>query len=164
MDKYGKIVGELIRKSFSELKNEKIKVIEYPNWLIFWTNGFVYKLPFSWCIFINKTERGLSRKALVGLLAHELCHIAQDKKIIKSFLFGFFQSLFVDLSWAFDTPLSRKVERTTDLLTIKKGYGKELLELALLQEKKNSEEKSVKAHSRGYLTPKQIKQEMKKLR
>jgi len=163
-EKYKKIVNSLLKKSFPELKMEKIKIIEYPNWLIFWANGFVYKLPFSWGIFISKTERQLNRKALIGLLAHELCHVEQDKKIIKNFLFGFFQSLFVDLSWAFDTKTSRIVERKTDLLAIKKGYGRELLELVLFQGKKSSKRKSAKTHSRGYLSPQQIKSYMKKLK
>jgi len=55
-----------------------------------------------------------------------------------------------------------KVEHETDLLTIKKGYGKELLEATLIREKKLKTQKSRRIRDR-YMSSKEIKQEMKKL-
>jgi len=158
-DKYGGLVKELISRSFPGLKDEKIKIKESPSWLDLSFVAFGIKNSY---IFVNKSLRKENSKGVRGTLVHELCHIETDKKSIK--IWGFFRWVLINLSWLFNTKMSRQIERTADIDTIKKGYGKELLYHALKREKKYSKKRLTKVYSRGYLSPKQIKQEMKKLK
>ena len=49
-------------------------------------------------------------------------------------------------------------------MTIKKGYGKELMKIALRRKKKFSPKKLSLVYKRGYLSPEEIKQFMLKIK
>ncbi|MBU3912640.1 MAG: hypothetical protein KKB21_00905 [Nanoarchaeota archaeon] len=162
-EKYQNIINELISKSFPELKNEKIKVMEFPN-IFPLAESFSTKSFRNYYIFINKkcTKRNLS--ALKGQLVHELCHIILDYTN-KGFCSSFWHLNKKNLSVAFNTKFSRKIENKTDRETIKRGYAKQRYRLALDWEKifkKKLLNNSL--YPRGYLTPEQIKSYAKKSR
>jgi len=157
--KYGKILDELVKKSFSELKNEKIFITDF----IIFKRFIAQALDFGFfkLLLVNNdkiNELLFSKEEMIGLFVHELCHFERYKK--KTFLQ---KAAFILTTW-FSKKIRCKDERNTDRLTIKKGYGKELLKIALKREQKYSKEKLAEVYSSGYLSPKEIKQEMKKLK
>lgn len=158
--KYTKIVNTLVRKSFPSLKGNKILILEYPTW-IYWANAFTFIHPSCYFIFINKKIRKFDRKSASGLLAHELCHFETEGKT-KNIFQAVFHYLKINLSWVFNTSLSRSIERKTDLLTIKKGYGGQLLSFNSKTSKGLSKIRLQKRYSRGYLSLEEIKIYMKK--
>jgi hypothetical protein len=116
--------GQIIINSFPLLKNKKIRF-------------FVMRFKFYACsiwipplmrfIIISKRTKDFSDSALEGILAHELCHQERYLEMgIKRYL-----------KFAVGFITSRKVqaneERATDMLTIEKGYGKQLYELSKIQ-------------------------------
>jgi hypothetical protein len=115
---------QIIINSFPLLKNKKIRF-------------FVMRFKFYACsiwipplmrfIIISKRTKDFSDSALEGILAHELCHQERYLEMgIKRYL-----------KFAVGFITSRKVqaneERATDMLTIEKGYGKQLYELSKIQ-------------------------------
>lgn len=147
IEKHQKIIDELIEKSFSSLKEKTIflteaKIANFQYSAV--TNYFIF---FSW-IVVHPKSRIYSKKALIGLFAHELAHL----DIIANMNF------FEKISFGFRFLLTKKCkidfERDADILAIKKRYGKELIKF---------EEKSSKRYIKlgGYLTVKEIKEYMK---
>ena len=163
--KYRKIVDRLIGKSFPQLKDEKVEIVELSKYLFWWAGGDVIKFGHKYFIIVTNKIRDFDNKILRGFFVHELCHVEDYKKEkVPSFLKNPFYYFKEWLSWVFGTSFSRKLERKTDIKTIKKGYGKELLKLTSEREKRLSKSKLNMVYSRGYLSPKEIKQEMKKLK
>ena len=156
MRKYQKIVDELIRESFPELREEKIKIVGFPNVLRTWS--FAQRGFKNYYIFINKSRRGAKLVALKGEFAHELCHVVLDH-MSKSFFGDLFHNFFKKFpSFLFNTNFSRKIETKVDRETIRRGYGHELV--ALTKEwNKFFGENFVKKYlfSRGYLSEGEIK-------
>ena len=150
-----KIVDRLIRKSFPSLRNENIRIKEISNSLFWWAGGFVLKWKGDYLIILNEKFRKVKNKPLVGALCHELCHIEDYKKRkVGSNPFYYAKEW---LSWAFNTPFSRKLEREAEIQAIKKGYSKELYSFALVREKIYPKQSVKKLQPRGYLSPEEIK-------
>jgi len=116
IEKYRKIVSELIRRSFPVLKSKKIKVIEYN-----FFHGYAFYLPVINVIGINKKCSAFSDKEKKGLLVHELCHAEQSNNV------GFLKNILWFISyWIFSRKIKKKTEIEADKLVIKKGYAKNL--------------------------------------
>ncbi len=159
---YKTIVNKIVKKSFPSLKKEKIIIIESPK-IIFWVSGYVANFPaYSSFIFINKRIRQRDKATKIALLAHELCHIESIKKSHKSFLELFIWGIIEDISWIFGKNPSKKDERQTDIETVKKGYGKELLHIAMNRKRRLSPRVLSMVYKRGYLSPEEVKKFMKK--
>lgn len=153
IEKYNKIVKELIRKSFPELKNLSIrlKVEKLKRGSMRAT-----RLYGGWLIIIDPEKYSDAKnEEIVGAMAHELCHFEDYLK--KSWIKYFFWYLHYKLSNKF----RRKVEIKTDIETIKRGYGKELAENRGYMIKKYPIV-YIKGVGRCYLLPKEIKQFMRK--
>ena len=117
-DKYYKIVNEIIKKSFPELRGKNVGIIEFPKIFGVWSfvgNGFK-----NHYIFINKVRRGAERVALKSQLAHELCHIILDH-LDKGFFRSWFHNFRKFSSWFLNTSFSRKIETNAEKEVIKRG-------------------------------------------
>lgn len=116
MPNYRKEVNSIRKKSFPELKG-KIWIIKIPfpipGAAVMWLLPKLNLLAFSTKCKI------LSKNALRGLIAHELCHFSLFQKHTWK---DFWKLLFTinKKEWA-------KIEKATDKLAIEKGYGKELI-------------------------------------
>ena len=69
---------------------------------------------------VTKSEN-ISDYELKGLLAHELSHLEEYSRM------SFHRFLAFAIHYLFSDNFKREVERATDVKTIEKGYGKELL-------------------------------------
>ena len=159
--KYKEIVNNLIKENFHELEDKNIKIIEIPNIPILGLDSFAERGIRKTYIFMRKDRRGAPHESLKGQLAHELSHIVlQHHK--KSFLGDFYHNIKKALSFILGTNFSRQIETKTDKETIKRGFGKEYLANAKEIEENLSEKELNRLYSKGYLRPKQIKEEMNK--
>jgi len=159
---YRKIVDELVRESFPELKDKKIIVVEFPRLLQTWS--FAERGFKNYYVFINKGRRDAKLGSLKGQLAHELCHLVMDH-MNKSFVRDFFHNFFKKIpSFFLNTSFSRKIETAVDRETIKRGYVKELLSMTEEWEKLFSNRTLKKLYARGYLTEKEIKSYAKEVK
>ncbi len=116
MQNYRKLVNEIRKKSFPEIKGHII-ILEIP----FAIPGaaIFYIFPrLKLMVFTNKCKE-LSKNPLTGLIAHELSHFSRFDK--KGYWYYWKYFLFVYGEKA------RKEEKETDKLTIRKGYGKEMI-------------------------------------
>ncbi len=155
--KYDKIVKKLIEDSFPELKNLKIYIKESSKKRFESISAEVYWFGLFWRIRLSKRLRDFPKKYVIAILTHELCHISifQKRNFFKKLIFFYFL-LYLK-------KFRTKEERNTELLQIRKSYGKELFYFRnydLLRGNK----KTVKRIKKHYLSPKEIKQEMKKLK
>jgi hypothetical protein len=143
--KYSKILNELIKKSFPELKGEYIYIKEKRAPY----RAHVSYFPWGFRVIVSKKLRKFSQKLIRRILIHELCHseIFLGWGVIKTNL---------DFIYYLISKQHRKaIEREVNILMIKKGYGKYVLE----SRKENLE--------RGLdysLTGKEIKSYIKKIR
>jgi len=158
-EKYQKIVNELVKKSFPELKNRKISIVEFPRF--FAPHSFAERGINNYYIFINKNRRAATKSQLKAILAHELCHIVLYHKP-RSFLADILHNFIKFSSFAFNTEFSRKIETIVDKEVIKRGYGKELLIRAKEWASIFSKNELKEIYSKGYLSPKEIKKYMGK--
>ncbi len=149
-EKYRRVLNELRNKKFTKLKKRKIflvyikynmgrvSAITFPFWVFCW-------------IFVFPISKDYSGGALKGLLAHELSHY---ELIINM---NFFEKVKFAFSWLFTKKGKHKFEEDTDKYVIKKGLGKELLELNRTIEKRVGKEGYKKRSKKGYLSSKQVK-------
>jgi len=149
---YKNNINKLVKKSFPSLKKEKIIVSEFPR-IIFWASGFVLPIPKFNLIFIKTSIRKRNNLIKNAILAHEISHIEIIKKKNKNIFALLFWGLCVGISWIFGKNPARENERKADLLTIKKGYGKELLLIVLNRKRKMSSRRLALVYKRGYLSP-----------
>ncbi len=158
--KYQRIVDDLIKKSFPELKEKKVKIVEFPKFFVFWS--FAQKGFGRYYIFINKKRRNANVKSLKAQLAHELCHIVLDHmdKTVFGDLYHNFRKF---LSIGFNTKFSRRIETKVDKEVIRRGYARELYSSDLDWEKTFSERIVKGLYARGYLSPEQIESYAKKI-
>jgi len=156
--KYQTRVNELIKKNFPELENFKIKVYEFN--LGKYYSGMALYLPFFKIILLGRKIRKYNNKAVKGILAHELCHFEQFSKFnwFKLLIYFFKYDVLRQQSFMI------KVEKETDLLTIKKGYGKELLASIIERKKYSKNNKKAKLIRTRYFSENEIKSYMKKLK
>jgi len=151
---YKKIINELIKKSFPNLRREVIFVIEKNIFNLKYSAIAVYSFFFSWIIVHPKVQK-YSKSSLDALFVHELAHL---NLIINRTFIDKIKFLF---KWLFTKKGKEDFERDADILTVKKGYGKERLKL-IEESKKTYTKQQLKKMRKGYLTPKQIKYYMKK--
>ena len=154
---YRKILDKLVVKNFPKLRK---RIIFLNKGKILWLDCFaavVYFVFFSW-IFVNPKMDKLPKNQVEAVLAHELSHldIIANKNIFEKIYFG--------LNWIFTKKGKINFERDSDLLAIKKGYGKGLFDRVKGIEKKYSKDKLKKRKSRGYLDSKQIKYYIRKFK
>ena len=107
------------------------------------------KRPFStYYLLINKNLRNEPGKYLAGYLAHELCHFEEYRKM------NLFQYSIHCIRTMF-RKYRMKIERNTDIKTIQKGYGKELL-FARKEDEKELGKKRFEQATKDYLKIKEI--------
>jgi len=119
-----KIADKVISDSFPALMDKKIHI--YVKWLRFYALS-VWIPPFTRFIIISTRTKEFSESVHTGIVAHELCH--QERYLRMGAL------KYLKFAAGFIT--SRKAqaaeERATDMLTIEKGYGRQLYELSQIQ-------------------------------
>jgi hypothetical protein len=153
--KYKKIINNLIKKSFPELKNKKIYVFDLKSNGLFGIS--ITFLPFFDFLGLNYSKlKNISDKALTGLIVHELCHFSIYEKR------SFFENLKL-IDYCFNPKRRRVEEKLTDELSIKKGYAKEIIESNKFI-LKNLDNKNKKIFKEFYLSPSQIKAYAKKIK
>jgi len=144
--KYYKIISLLIKKSFPNLRDKKIKVYEKKS-LKF--SADTKKSPWKLRIRTNPLLRKYSDKLLIGVFSHELCHL--EAFVEQSWFEYYFLRDFKKLSDKF----IKKEEEETDKKVIRKGYGYELY----LQRRYrwNTKDKKIKKLKKFYISPNKIK-------
>ncbi|MFH1425129.1 MAG: hypothetical protein ABIG28_00150 [archaeon] len=142
--KYKKITGKLVRRSFPSLVGKKIFFIERD--LGQFSAMVLWLFPFLRVMLINPTVRGRTNKQTIGLFAHELCHF-------ELFLAdSWFKTMIGTFWYALSEKRKIEDERETDMLTIRKGYARELYE-SVVEGSKNKSEKVLNR----YFSPAEIK-------
>ena len=151
MEKYRKIVDDLIDKSFPILKKKKIFVCEV--WMFkHYSGSALYLPPFKILLFSRRLRN--RTKCLNGIIAHELGHF---ELIIKR---GFIRSFLVVLFYWFNKKLRRREEEIVNKLIIRRGYAKEIYAAS-----KNVEDLKRKAGViKYYMSAEQIKSYAQKIR
>jgi hypothetical protein len=153
--KYKKIINNLIKKSFPELKNKKIYVFETRNKKF---SAISLELLYLKIIFVSIKSKKYSVSALKGLFAHELSHFS----IIEN------MSFLENISYFWRFPFSKNVranfETKADKLVIEKDLEKELIALKKEDAKKKNKKDLENKLNRGYLSPSQIKAYAKKIK
>ena len=141
--KYKKIINELILESFPKLKGKSINVQEVDT--LKYRAHVMYNF-YGFNLLISNQLRNFPLWKIKRIMIHELCHleIFLNQGVIKTNLSY--------LIYLFSKSYRLKVERETNILMIKKGYGK--LVLTTLNENKR---KGLKYS----LTEKEIKSLMK---
>ncbi len=148
--KYNKIVRELIKKSFPELKNHKIIFRETK--LVFGARVYYFYF-FSLYLIGRGSEKGLSK----GGMAHELSHLEIYKK------WGFWKTALLSVLQFFSTKIRRKIEAGADISAIKKGHGNELYKTRKRTLSK-ADERIRRLIKKYYLSLEEIKQLTKKFK
>lgn len=139
-----KIAQAVIEKSFPLLGGKKILI------LVFWFRFYAFSIwipPFLRLIVISTRSRGFNDNELTGIIAHELCH---QERYLKMKIAEYLRFAFL---YIFSRRKRIDEERSTDMLTIEKGYGKELYELTV-NTIKDIKHKSI---IDNYLNPEEIK-------
>ena len=120
LDKYRKIVDELIKEHFPRLKGKIIIIAEKKIWNLRYSATTTYLVFFSW-IAIHPKMRNYLNDGVKAILVHELSHldIIAEKNLFEKIKFGF--------SWLFTKKGKFNFERDADKRTIEKGYAKGLI-------------------------------------
>ena len=157
VDRYSKIISELIKKNYPELKNSKItiKVKEIEKYSMFAKR--IGKEEYQ--IMVNpKKCSGFSDSIIRGKLAHELAHFKRFNKwgSVHFFLDNLLYRFIIYRSWT---------EKKTDKLAIRKGYAQELILDRKETFKKLSKEnpKLLKELEKVYMSSEEIENYAKKL-
>jgi beta-lactamase regulating signal transducer with metallopeptidase domain len=145
--RYKKIVNQLVKKSFPELNNERIKIILFSN---FKNSAAAVDLMYYKIILVNSKKR-YTDSALKGLFAHELSHFS----IITNM--NFFDKLSYFLFWTFSKKIKSDFERKADILAIEKGYAKDLIALKNEAFKGKNKTHLERIYKKGYMSIKEIK-------
>jgi hypothetical protein len=155
-EEYRKIVNELIKKSFPLLKKKIIFVNEKKLFNLKYSATTVYFIFFS-TIWVHPKVRKYSKSSLYALFTHELAHI--DLIVNMTFI----DKIKFAFRWLFTKKGKENFERDADILTVKKGYGKNRLKLEG-ESKKTYTKQQLKKMRKGYLSPRQIKDYIKKFK
>ena len=153
IEKYKKIIDELVQKSFPILKNKPISVSEDKNKKRYY--GISYDFVLFKHIGISEKSRKYSKKALKGLLAHELSHLENSTKM------SFYRKIIYFIKWFFSKKIKAEYETMADMLLIKKGYGKEYSQFVIEGLKGKNKEYLKRRKEKGYFNLKQVKEYMK---
>ena len=140
---------EEIKKSFPETKSELIP---------FSKKSFMWSSPVTKNIYYNQQQiekYDFSDKALKGALAHELSHqVDYNTK-------GFFTRLFFRFKYFRNTEFKKKTEREADRITVKNGFGIELIQLLKESEKKFERKRFLERIKPFHLTISEVKSLMR---
>lgn len=119
-----------------------------------------YSSPFNGNVYVNLrfiNKNKLPKKAVIGLLAHELSHQISYRKR------SFFSKWFFLWNYWFSEKKRIDVEKEADEKTVQRGYGKELLAERESDEMcYSNDEDTLDVIKRIYLRPKDIKKLIKK--
>lgn len=124
MHDLNQIIAEIVPQAFPELAGKKIE-LEYVRLDDASFDCVSYREHY-W-IRVDKDMASAPRRVLVGGLAHELCHFILNKK----------ETVWQALKYKLSKSYRIIVERNTDLETIKRGFGPQLLALARYNETQN---------------------------
>jgi hypothetical protein len=119
-----KIADKLINDSFPSLRDKKIHI--YVMWLRFYALS-VWIPPFLRFITISTRTKDFNDNVLTGIIAHELCHQERYLKM------GAVKYLKFAAGFLTSRKAQAAEERATDMLTVEKGYGRQLYELSKIQ-------------------------------
>lgn len=161
MNRYKRILNQLIEKSFPELK-DKVKIHKISKYVLFWIHGFTYKFG-NVHIFIVSYLDDYSDRAVKGLVVHELCHAKQELSQDANFIERFFLELWYGIGWFIGKDFLKGLETKTDKQAIKKGYAHEIYEFKLELNKNLTKGQIKRNKQRGYLTTDEIKSYAKKV-
>jgi hypothetical protein len=128
MNNLNRIINHILKKGFPELSNAIIFVGHRRLKDAFFE--YVTKSKGSYSINIDLSLKKANRNIIIGGLAHELSHILLEHK--RNSMINQIDMLLYTLSSRYET----WDERRTDLLTIKRGFGKELLAFLRYAERK----------------------------
>ncbi|MCA9488050.1 MAG: hypothetical protein KC516_03765 [Nanoarchaeota archaeon] len=151
MGRFRKTINEIRSKSFPEIKGKILLIIipfPIPGGSVHWP------LPRLKLLALTTKCRKLDDMVLRGIIAHELSHLsAFEKWGYKKF-------------WKFYRKATKKEvikhEKDTDKLTIKKGYGKEVI-ATKKKAKELLEGTRWEKYLDNYLTEEEVKKYIKKL-
>ena len=147
------IVNDIVKKSFPELKRDKILIKESKNKKFDEYFADVTYLFFIKIIRIGKKMSELSKENGEGVLAHELSHIVLFNKR------NFIQKMIFGIKYYLSERLKGLEERRTDELAISKGYAKSLYKSRIIRMK----DKTSKSN-KYYMKPQEIKSYAKKIK
>jgi hypothetical protein len=162
VEKTQKIIGEVIEKSYPELKNAKIEVKTFQsdsNYFKsqFSISRFLTLRKINYVIFVNPQVFGrvAPENGIRAILAHELAHVLYYKRKNRLQLLG--------LTSLTNKSFTAKFERKADLESIARGYGEGLKAYRqwLYQ---NIPPKNIEAKKRDYFSPEEIDLMMQTLR
>jgi hypothetical protein len=128
MNNLDELKDEIVIKGFPELLDEDIK-IEYQEL----EEGMFSQGEFKgggYYIDVDETLKEAPKEVLEGGIAHEISHIVIAKKT------GRLEKLMDDILYRIYGKYESLVERNTDIQTIMRGYGKQLLEMMRYSEGK----------------------------
>ena len=148
--KYQKIVDNLIKKSFSELKGKRIYVSEASDKVSEKCSAVNYY--FIWVSFIKVSQklRKYSDSELKGIFAHELGH---------SLRFGecsFFGKLWKGFRYMTSRKARTVEENACDKIAVERGYGRGLSSAKVKRMKKGK-------YAKCYMSPEEIKDYAKRV-
>ena len=148
---YEELLENLKKNYFPELKKVKIRL--KPLRLL--KKVFMITLPFTSNIYYNRRViKQCNLNALKAVFIHELYHIVQFKKM------NFFQKIiFLPRYHLFDK-FRIKHELEAHLAVVKRGFGKELIELNSFVKKRYPKNIWDKKISKYYLTEEEITKNM----
>jgi len=113
------IVNGIVRKGFPELMDEDIQVNYEPLADSVMQSGAFKSEGFY--IEVDTTVQDAPVEVLEGGLAHELSHIAVDRNE------SLFRNFRHSIAYRISPRYKRLVERDTDMQTIMRGYGRQLI-------------------------------------
>ncbi|MBS3139101.1 hypothetical protein J4207_05335 [Candidatus Woesearchaeota archaeon] len=145
-----------IESLFNELKNNSYSDLCLSSKIFFKDMKIIgISSPFSGNVYINLSllnKQNWSRKAIIGILAHEISHQVSYRK--RSFLkkWSFLWNYYLSIK------KRKEVEKEADMIAMRRGYGKEIFEERKLQEKYflNNKEK-LGLLNKFYLSSKEVK-------
>lgn len=148
------IIKEIAQKSFPEIKLKKIRVKSFESDTSFFKARFSFTRYLTFqkmrhLVYVNPKVFKLNtpENGIRSIIAHELAHILYYTKKNRLELLGL-------ASLASDS-FTAKFERKADLVAIKRGFGKGLIEYRRWLYK-NIPEKEIKSKKRNYFSPEEI--------
>ncbi|HUS50944.1 MAG TPA: hypothetical protein VMZ91_12325 [Candidatus Paceibacterota bacterium] len=149
-----KIVDQLIKKSFPELRGKKIHIkLKKLKKGSMWANKVLY---FYFLIKIDPRKyKGATNNEISGALAHELVHFVEFEEM------GFFRYIVRYPFYYLSKKFAQKWELNTDRRTIKRGYARDLFANRKFRLKRLG--KIDKKIIRNYMTPEEIKSYAKRI-
>ena len=146
MEKYYKILNQIITESFPTLKNQEIKIIEDKKILL---SADAKKFNNYLRLRLNYDIRDYSNELVKGLFSHELSHFEYFLILNKLNFFIY------EIKYNFSKQYRKKIERETDINAIKKGYARELYAQRKL--KWDLKDRKIEKLKKNYLSPEEIK-------